>query len=55
MKNCKIYLKNNLNGKYTLPKRTENPYAYGYESGMEVSGMMDPAEESYFQSIIGVM
>ena len=55
MKNSKIYLKNNINGKYTLPKRTDNPYTYGYEYGMGVSGMMDPAEVSYFQSIIGVM
>ena len=53
--NCKRYPKEQLNGKYNLPNRSENPFSCGYESGMDVSAPLDPSEASYFQSIIGFM
>ena len=43
LKNCKSYLKEKFNGKYNLPKRYENPFSYGYEAGMDVSGPLDPS------------
>ena len=30
--NCKSYLKDILNGKYNLPKKSKNIFDYGYEA-----------------------
>ena len=54
-KNCAKNVKDNFSGKYTLPVCAENPFVMGYEAVMETSKALDPAEASYFQSIIGVM
>ena len=53
--NCAKHVKDNFPGKYTFPDRDEPPFVMGYEAVMDTSKALDPAEASYFQSIIGVM
>ena len=55
MRNCEIHLKENYDGKYCLKKIVPNPFAYHYETEMDVSPPLDPEMASYYQSIIGIM
>ena len=54
-KNCAKHVKDNFPGKYTLPASTGNTFIMGYEYVMNTSKALDTAQESYYQSIIGLM
>ena len=53
--NCSNNVKDNIPGQYTFPVRAEILFVMGYEAVIDMSKSLDLAEESYFQSIIGVM
>ena len=55
MRNCQKSLKENLSDEYELIANAHNPFPLGYEPFMDVSPLLSPDEESYFQTIIGVM
>ena len=49
------HVKDNFLGNYTLSARSENLFFMGHEAFMDTYKALNPAEEYYFQSIIGVM
>ena len=55
IRNCQVYVKENLPAQYILPKRAENPFPSNYELEMDVTLPLGPSQATYFQSIIGVM
>jgi hypothetical protein len=55
VRNCETHLKENFDGRYTLPKKAENPFCMSYEPELDTSTPLDPNAASYFQTIIGVM
>jgi len=55
VRNCETHLKEHFDGRFTLPKRAENPFSMSYESELDESTPLDPNAASYFQTIIGVM
>ena len=54
-KNCKTFLKNNFDGKYSLPKMSPNPFVGGYRPEIDMTDPLDPDRASYYQTMIGVM
>ena len=54
-KNCETFLKNNFDGKYSLPKMAPNPFVGGYRPETDMIDPLDPDRESYYQTMIGVM
>ena len=54
-KHFENHVKDNFPRNYTLTDRNEKSFFMGYEAVMDTSKDLDPAEASYFQSIIGVM
>ena len=55
MCNCAKHLDENYNGKYSLPKKAENPFRMGYEPELDTLAPLDPDTSSYYQSLIGVL
>ena len=55
VKNCEDHLRENHGGKYTLPRKAENPFRMGYEPELDESTPLNAELSSYYQSIIGVM
>ncbi len=55
MRNCAKHLDKNYNGKYSLPKKAENPFCMGYDSELDTSAPLDPDASSYYQSLIGIL
>lgn len=55
VRNCTKHLNENYNGKYSLPKKAENPFRMGYEPELDTSAPLDPDASSYYQSLIGVL
>ena len=53
--NCVTHLRDNFEGKYSLPKQAPNTFMYEYESDIDISKPLDPEQASYFQSFIVVM
>ena len=53
VKNCIIHLKEKLDGKYSLPKMTENPFKMECKPAENVTPALNPAEALYYQSLIG--
>ena len=42
VRNVKTFLKNNLNGRYALPKRAKNPFPCDYVPNEDVSLLLEP-------------
>jgi hypothetical protein len=55
VKNCANHLKTKLNGKYSLPKKAENPFKMGCDPPLDVSAALNPSEATYYQSLIGTL
>ena len=55
VKNCETHLKDNYDGKYSLPRKAENPFRMNYEPELDDSTPLDSETASYFQTLIGVM
>ena len=55
VRNCETHLKDHFDGRFTLPKRADNPFCMTYEPELDDSTPLDPDAASYFQTIIGVM
>jgi hypothetical protein len=53
--NCKKHLKENYDGRYTLPTQTADPFLMGYEPELDKTPALDPDGATYYQSIIGIM
>ena len=54
-KNCETFLKNNFDGKYSLPKMAYKTFVGGYRPETEMTDPLDPDRASYYQTMIGVM
>ena len=54
-KNCEKFLKNNFDGKYSLPKMAANPFVGGYRPETDTTDPLEPDRASYYQTMIGVM
>ncbi len=55
VKNCQVHLTNNLNGKYLIPTRADNPIPVNYDPPTDHSEILDPECSSFHQHLIGVM
>ena len=53
--NCQAHLKKHNTGWYSLSKRTDNPFAIGYQPELDTTEPLDGKMASYYQSLIGVM
>ena len=54
-KNCEIFLKNNFDGKYSLPRTAPNPFVGEYRPETDMTDPLEPVRASYYQTMIGVM
>ena len=54
-KNCETFLKNNFDGKYSLPNMAPNPFVGGYRPEIDMTDPLGPNQASYYQTMIGVM
>ena len=54
-KNCDTFLKNNFDGRYSLPKMAHNTFVGGYRPETDMTDPLDPDRASYYQTMIGVM
>jgi hypothetical protein len=50
IKNCEAYLKDKLNGNYSLLKKAENPFLYDYNPDEDVSPLLDVPTTTYYSS-----
>jgi histone deacetylase 1/2 len=55
VKNCETYLQEKLDGKYSLPKRAENPFPTEYRPEEDVSELLEPSEATYYMQLIGIL
>ena len=55
VKNCESYLKDKLGGKYSLPKKAENPFPTEYSPDEDISELLEPAEATYYMQLIGIL
>jgi hypothetical protein len=55
VKNCEAYLKDKLNGNYSLPKRAEYPFPYDYSPDEDVSLLLDVSTATYYMQLIGIL
>jgi len=55
VRNCELHLKDKLLGKYTFPKRAENPFTMEYNADTDATPLLKSNEASYYQSIIDVL
>ena len=53
--NCETFLKNNFDGKSSLPKMAPNPFVGGYRPETDMTDQLDPDRASYYQNMIRVM
>ena len=49
--NCETFLKNNFDGKYSLPKRALYPFVGGYRPETDMTDPLDPDRASYYQTM----
>ena len=53
--NCVKHLRDNFQGKYSLPKQDPNPFMYEHDPEIDISGPFDPEQAFYSQSLIVVI
>ena len=54
-KNCKTFLKNNFDGKYSLSNMAPNTFVGGYRPKTNMTDPLDPDRAYYYHTMIGVM
>ncbi|KAL3786440.1 hypothetical protein HJC23_011021 [Cyclotella cryptica] len=54
-RNVKTYLKSNLEGRYSLPKRGENPFPADYAPEEDVTPLVEPEVATYYMQLIGIL
>jgi hypothetical protein len=52
VKNCQLHLTENLNGKYLIPARADNPFPVDCDSSTDLSDILDPECSSFYQHLI---
>ena len=55
VRNVKTFLKNNLDGRYSLPKRVDNPFPCDYAPDEDVSLLLEPDEAKLYMQLIGIL
>eukprot|EP00804_Cyclotella_cryptica_P020242 CCRYP_010924-RA/>CCRYP_010924-RA protein AED:0.27 eAED:0.27 QI:0/0/0/1/1/1/2/0/495 len=55
VRNVKTYLKSNLEGRYSLPKRGENPFPVDYAPEEDVTPLLEPEVATYYMQLIGIL
>eukprot|EP00804_Cyclotella_cryptica_P009986 CCRYP_015410-RA/>CCRYP_015410-RA protein AED:0.07 eAED:-0.02 QI:0/0/0/0.66/0.5/0.66/3/0/553 len=55
VKNVETYLKTNLEGRFSLPKRGDNPFPCDYAPEEDVTPLLEPAVATYYMQLIGVL
>ena len=55
IKNCIYHLKTKMNGKYSFPKKANNPYKMGCDLPLDIARALYPSEATYYQSLIGIL
>ncbi len=55
VENCQLHLTDNLNGKYLIPARADNPFPVDYDPSTDLSDILDSECSSFYQHLIGVM
>jgi hypothetical protein len=55
VKNVETYLKEKLDGRYSLPKKAENPFPGDYAPEEDVSELLEPDLATYYMQLIGIL
>eukprot|EP00804_Cyclotella_cryptica_P001676 CCRYP_009051-RA/>CCRYP_009051-RA protein AED:0.08 eAED:0.08 QI:0/0/0/1/0.5/0.6/5/0/841 len=55
VKNVETFLKNNLKGRFSLPKRGDNPFPCDYAPEEDVTQLLEPGVATYYMQLIGVL
>jgi hypothetical protein len=55
VRNVETYLKTNLEGRYKLPKRGENPFPVNYAPKEDVTPFLEPEVATYYLQLIGIL
>ena len=51
----KTFLKTNLDGRYSLSKRAENPVPCDYAPNEDVSPLLEPDVAKFYMQLIGIL
>ena len=54
VKNAETFLKNNLDGRYSLPKRTGKPFLCDYAPKEDVSPLLKPYVAKFYMQLISI-
>ena len=54
-KNLKTFLKNNLDGRCSLPKRSNNPFPCDYIPNKDVSPLLEQYVAKFYMQLIGIL
>jgi hypothetical protein len=55
VRNVETYLKKNLDGRYKLPKRGDNPFPVDYAPEEDVTPLLEPEVATYYMQVIGIL
>jgi hypothetical protein len=55
VKNCANHLKEELNGRYTMPSKADNPFPTDYSPELDTSEPLDAEYSLFYQHLIGIM
>jgi hypothetical protein len=55
VRNVKTYLKKNLDGPYSLPKRGDSPFSVDYAPKEDVTQLLEPKVATYYMQLIGIL
>jgi hypothetical protein len=55
VRNVETFLKTNLDGRYSLPKRAENPFPCDYAPDEDVSPLLEPDVAKFYMQLIGIL
>ena len=55
VRNVETFLKTNLDGRYSLPKRAKNPFPCDYAPDEDVSLLLEPDVAKFYMQLIGIL
>ena len=55
VRNVETFLKNNLDGRYSLPKRAENPFPCDLAPNENVSPLLEPDVAKFYMQLTGIL
>ncbi len=55
VRNVKTFLKTNLDGRYSMPKRAGNPFPCNYAPDEDVSPLLEPDVAKFYMQLIGIL